>query len=858
MTLHLCRGQRLARALREQLASAALQDGLAAWASPSVFTLEQFFAAIWQRVLSFSDQRRLLSEVQSGQLFRDCVRGVVDARYADAASRRANAMFRSYRRAADWQLTDAELMRHAHSVDQQIFAGVVRDYRARLADNNWLDSAVLAAELTALNWHETEYAGCSVQLHGFISKTPLERALFAALEQAGCSITDGTTPAIPASAALQLQLCDDDQQALIHAGRWAAGRLTDEPTVRLAIVVPDLASDAEGVAARVADGLSPGWQLTGGAADWHVSFGRSLADYPLISVVLDTLKTLGEPLDFAAYSRLLRAPQLYARSALAPLAELELRLRTAPERRYRLSELCERLPENSEAHKALQTLVAIESELAGFREINTPRHWAAELARLIERLLAGRAVALDSEEYQLQNALRALLNDLASLAPVTPRLSGQDALAMLASLAANRVFQVENSGARVDVLGPLEVVGQHYDALWFARLDDQHWPPTVHADAFIGQRLQAERGMPGADVAIDAAFAERLFAAVLATARDCTASSASKIGDVPARPAAMALAAAGEPSSANIAAIDVVRFAVPGAVPAPRICSESAVPLAVDERVRGGAGLLATALESPFLAFVGYRLGAAPLPPAVRGIGSLARGVALHRAAERLRKRPDGSDPAVWRREAAAESLQPLRGHRDRLLHRLLDEEEIRTERILKALDDFDAARPAYRVAAVEAPVDFRAGAITLPLRIDRLDRVGDDWVLIDYKTGQSLRGGVSRSTGLPSELQLAIYALALRQRDPNYQFATLCVVRLHSRGVVAAGLRSGEPIVPGRTISIPDLDAELNRWDDAIRAAAAAIECGDLVLGGNELASADAAPYRPLAGIDADLESSS
>ncbi|MEO1037559.1 MAG: PD-(D/E)XK nuclease family protein [Pseudomonadota bacterium] len=840
----LCRGRSLARSIVERSSRQALIDDRRAWVSPAVFPLDTYLRRAWARFGAFLDGRRLLSDSQARTLFQRAARQVASEVDADGVAEAADALYRSFRLANDWCIPGARLAASADSADQRILAAAAHQYRGELAANGWIDSVELPAALASIDWPARELPAGGFELAGFLNFTPTQERLFAAWRAAGCSVE--ARRAIAPQQQHRWALPADDRTELIAAGRWARALLEVRPATRVAIVVPGLAGDSERATALIADGLQPGWQLDSAQVDWHVSFGKPLGAYPLIAALVRPLVTLLEAVAVTSMSRLLLDGALWPAAAQPALALVERSLRERPERRWRVSELTTSVERTTPAGQVLDALAAVEAELREFGDVNTPQHWAGRLADAGDRLLALRERSIDSIEHQLLNAWRDSLNALANLDAVEPRMSGRRAVTAWQWLLGNTLFQTENTGARVDIVGPLEAIGHRYDALWFARLDEQHWPPVTQASPFIGRGLQSEFGMPGTDLLTDRQFATDLLTTVIAGADEVVTSAAQRIGDLPARPAGLALRRwpVDGPSSTPLALSRFSRREHPDVV----ACVDDDVPLAVEEVPSGGSALLATAAASQTAAFIQHRLGADPLPTMTSGLGARQRGIALHRAAELWhRSELDGLErpPAT---DIARAALASYRGHRDAVLHRLLDAEERRIVEILGGLKRFDEARPAHAIAALEQTFEYRLGGLSLRLRIDRLDRVAGRAVLIDYKSGANLKSVLHKASGLPHELQLAIYGLALRQHQADVDIAALAVLRLHTRGIVASGFAFGDAVLPVKpTASQPT--ALLDAWDQQMQAIGAAFERGELAFDPSEVADPDWFLLRPLVG---------
>ena len=845
--LVLCRSARLARTLRARAAGERLAAGSKAWLSPDIFPIDAYLRRAWERFAVFDRGLRLLSDIESRYVFQRVVADVAPAELAATAVATADALLDAYRLAASWCIDSAQLRAMAYTADERLLASAAVEYDARLSQQGWVDSSMLLRLLVEQPWPRVHLPLSGVELAGFIGLTPAQERLFEHWREHGCEVHRPTAAAI-AHCQPTLTRPDDDTTELLAAGAWARQQLERDPDAAVAIVVPGLATAADRLAATLGDALAPAWQLDPDHVDWHVSFGRPLLEFPLLAAWWRPLAARGEPMSFADLSALLRDPLLLPEPALAEFAVIERQLRDRPERHWRVADLLGFAAAGSTGRQVLDELVAVEAQLRDAPTSASPRDWASRFATLTERIKQLNPLPLTSVQFQLNDAWRDSLNALASLDGVAASMSQASALAAWRRLLRGTLFQTQDTGARVDVLGALEAVGHRYDAIWVTRLDDDHWPPLARANPYINRRLQIERGMPGVDRSRDLAFTDALLAHLLSTAEIGVISAPLRINEVDVRLAPVVRRR--WPDTQEVPMTVRSRYGPRYATDAIAHVDE-AVPIAPDEAVTGGVGVLQATLSSPFRALVGYRLGGMPLPAAVSGFGALNRGQLVHRVAELVYLPVRDGQRMADATDVVASVMQRYRGHGDRVLHRLLDMEERRCTELIEDLVRFDAQRPAFRIGDLERPIELRLGGLTLNLRIDRLDYVGDYAVLVDYKTGSVPVTGMSTDTHLPHELQLAAYALARRQLRPHEQPGVLATVRLHTRGVQANGIAFTPDLVP-LTKQIQPTEsavAVIDRWAATLADLAAQFERGDARVEASEIGADDWFHWRPVAG---------
>ena len=198
--------------------------------------------------------------------------------------------------------------------------------------------------------------------------------------------------------------------------------------------------------------------------------------------------------------------------------------------------------------------------------------------------------------------------------------------------------------------------------------------------------------------------------------------------------------------------------------------SDAVRPVAPEQRarLRGGSGLFKEYAQSPFLAFLKYRLRLKEFPRPAEGLDHRLQGILVHDSLEKVWQRLgdkaalDALDFAGIERLVAQcvdEALQGSEINPQRFGESLMQLEKTRVVALIShwleykekaRLQDFD-------VVALETAMDTQLMGIPLKLRIDRIDRIGDKRLVIDYKTG-SIDGKALNSDSL-TEPQLPICA---------------------------------------------------------------------------------------------------
>ena len=242
---------------------------------------------------------------------------------------------------------------------------------------------------------------------------------------------------------------------------------------------------------------------------------------------------------------------------------------------------------------------------------------------------------------------------------------------------------------------------------------------------------------------------------------------------------------------------------------------------------RGGTHRLETQAQCAFKAFAIYRLGLDQPNEPRDFLNAMERGNALHWIFEQLYRR--FPDPELARKQPP-DVLQTLCGQS---LHRYIHlpdtfiaTEQERLYQLATAFLSLEAERRPFQVLQTEERYVLELGNLSFALRIDRLDKVDDTIVVIDYKTGKVSVGGVQDTLLAP---QLPCYSI-IREDVAGVYYAQL---REDDCKVIGLGKDDGQ-LVEGKNRSIKttvtdvDWEQQRARWAEQLETLAKSIEAGD------------------------------
>ena len=781
---------RLARGLCRVLDEQQLARGFLSWHTPRILPWTAWLHTMLDRCDTASRIPLRIQPHAAALIWERLLREHAEEKLVNPAGLVRQAQ-QTWQRLQDWCVPLEELQRHAGSEDERLFADIAVAYQRHLDGNSWIDHAQLAACVSGLI--ETGRIGAPARIvhAGFDRLTPAAQRLLNALRSIGANVSEA--PSAGRSPPILALPCTDGDAELRAAGRWARQLLQADAAATVAIVCPGLEQNAPRAARLVREGLAPGWQYTGGRHETavNVSYGRRLAEYPLVAVALMWLSWACRGLPTRDVSVLLRTP--FAGSANTDgRCRLEMKLRRMPDRNWRPGNLAAVLGGTEQSADALDWLRRVE-RVAAMESMRSafvsPAVWAARIDQLLQELGWPGEKPLDTAEFQLANRWRDLLNELSRLDIVQPRIDLAEAVLRLSSLAADTIYQPETQSGMIQLLGTLEAAGLEFDNLWVCHLDAQQWPPPAHPLPLVSRALQRKFGMPDATPADTLDFSRRVLERLAGSATNVTFSWPVTDDDL-------------ELEASPLLEHFDVRYGEQGEDPgwyAASLRGRAALDLAAGdavpavrpgEKVGGGAATVQRQVTEPFSAFAYGRLGVRDLQRVESGLPANTRGNIIHRALHHLfLDKPSIRDLAAWsngvdnRIERAVDAaLARHMRFADGVLLRLLAIERRRSRELLRKFIEAELQRQEFEILSVEESVTFLRHGVELDLRVDRIDRLADGTVLIiDYKTG-AVKTLLTKD-GDPKELQLVVYASAI-----DAEIGGLVLINIDSREIVYRG----------------------------------------------------------------------
>ncbi len=784
--------RRLARELRRLYDRKMVMDGHQSWESADILPWEAWLQRCHEQQTVESGQNPTpLTDPQCQLVWQDIVQRDISRHHAAEEplwniEATARAAVGSMRRMREWRISMDDLPPSRHP-DHAGFRRWLRDFNAICEDNAWIDRYRLPDALVALG--AVPGAG-PLLVAGFDQLTTQQQHLLDFLSKRGMAV-DVLSPDQGSSQDIPCHTYASAGDQWRAAAGWAVSHLADDPTIRLAIVVPDLAACRDDILAALTEVLAPDQVPNPGESrdlPFHISLGDPLDAHPLARELMGALEALtGDSMTLEAAEQLLISPVIGGY------------IDEAPARAAAALTLRRRLPWSLDIDDLLSELSSLGCPLLQDRLIRARGRVQtgpaiapiSTLSSIITTMIddlgwPGKDMSLNSDQYQAREAIREQVLQLHSLEQVQGESNLPRAIALLGRALATKTFQPEAPDVSLEVLDIREAAGLRFDHVWFADLTGERWPPAPTPDPFIPVDVQRAAGCPDADVDLANALAARRHGRLAAATDDLVHSRPTHDGDAELIPSPLAGENADAASRPAPTATLALRVHASRAATDP--ASDDSGPPHPGGAVPGGTGLIQRQSVCPRSAFLRDRLGAGDHLFNRPGLDPARRGTLVHRVLDR-----------VWRELGNSETLAQTESDAlDAMISRAINDAGGRDRRVSGCGEKFfhiqqqwllgtlrqwfalERARSAtFEVVAREEKVALQLEALELQFKIDRIDRFSDGSLgLIDYKTGsgQSITDWFDER---PREPQLPLYVLSQAGPEQPVSMVAFARVRL-------------------------------------------------------------------------------
>ena len=756
------------RAARAVLAAYHRQrraEGSAAWPSPDVLSWQSFARQEWER-RKLSDGRLILNTAQEQALWAGIIRasgpksGLVAGLLPGPQRRLARLCMEAHALLSAYapHLLERKA-RRGWAQDAAVFSEWLEEFDAECRAKKLVSMERIAGELTALLGDAPEThpeSRPALILTGFDRLTPAQEKLFAAWGQ-------WSQPATRERANdIQSYVAADQGAELVACARWCRTQLDANPAARLLVVTQD-ARERRGEIERafLREDVSAEWTL-----------GVPLGTVGIVRAAALLLQWLDGSLAENQIDWLFAAPYAGIAQERTALQAFHrgIRRRGLQRPRWTLEAFLSQRPGAALPETwALRMKSAWERLRTEARRPRKPLEWAEFVPELLRETGWPGDEGRTSGEFQAMRRWEQSLEICGSLGFDGRKMAWREFLSELEQTLETTLFAAESEDAPVLIAGPAESAGIRADGVWFLGADEDSWPGRGALNPLLPFEVQRSAKMPHATAQQDRELAQTITERLLRSATVARFSFAHLKDGVEGRDSRLIATIAGE---AEIMPLKLTER-VQSQARTIRFVDAQQIPLLTAEAAAaGGAEVITAQSLCAFQAFARERLDAERWDAAEAGLTAQLRGNLLHevlhrawggaetggiRTPKELKALPDLAAFVAEHVRAGMRVKLPA-GTGERMPLRYLELEERRLTRLVTEWLRYEATRQEFAVEGTELKKAVTIAGLTLEVRLDRVDRLNDDSLLvIDYKTGNV--SPKEWDLPRPEDTQLPLYA---------------------------------------------------------------------------------------------------
>ena len=771
--------------------------GNTAWPTPDVCTWNVWLKNIWSDYEDRSGESvpQLLSASQAKQIWERTIANDVSRQYSDQfeyllwnITATANRAKVAYGLMCSYLIQPSDFDNQI-SQDAEHFLSWLESYQLELRKRDWIDLEALPDRFIDEADAIFESEGARIVFAGFDTWTPQTQLLVKVLIQKGCDIEilNHATGRDPSR--VQKFEFDKTNDEIDTCARWARAVVELNPTVhRVGIVVARLSDVHQRLYQTFSAYLNPDSIMEKRQThelSFHITLGTALGQTPLVVDALNLIELIRPEVDVSVMCAVIQSDRIKgwdeevaARSSLAEKivgiggtgVSIENVLTVIQNNHLN----CRSLARVLNSAQKLRSQMPTHADYA---------YWGSFFMDWMKNCQSekreNRKFGVD--EIQAHKSWGSVLESLAELGFVSSRVDVQTVMAKLGRLVSEVSIQPRARRVPVQIGEMITLAGQSFTHLWMMGMNNQALPGTPRPNPFIPIKIQKSKEIPECSAeTLRKSMTERIDR-LLSGAATVVQSYSATDGKDHFQPSSELSGLQPYGSTHG--------FHLPKYVDYKTLLSKQfgqcesfvdwrAKPLELSadiERFGGGASALRIQSLCPFRGFAEHRLKARRVESRYIGISPILRGSIAHRMFEKLYEEFP-SKTAVLANEGqhyldaaqvhARAAVEEYDSQRVRRLSR--EVAEIEVERLVDLARQWQnlekEKRDDFEVYKREMSVDIEIAGFPFRSKIDRIDKVGDEYLVIDYKTGNCSPGD---AVGIrPRDAQLLIYAYGLHKSE--------------------------------------------------------------------------------------------
>jgi probable DNA repair protein len=430
----------------------------------------------------------------------------------------------------------------------------------------------------------------------------------------------------------------------------------------------------------------------------------------------------------------------------------------------------------------------------------TIRDWIFIVRELLQNANWPRLENINSIQYQAAQSIFAQLDVLANLQNKS-KISFNRALEFIDFNLDQSSFAPQRKASAIQILGLLETTGLTFSHLWVCGMSAANFPSVSQLNPFIPRAIAQKSGLPRSAQDQELEFAQRTLNRWLNVEAELNFSYTRLDKNSPQLPSNLLLDAITPQDGLSADNQKQMPFAADHSLRNPIMVKQDIVLEASDDssgtaitdpHIAGGTTTLKAHASCPFKAYAMFRLKLKQPREAKDFLDAVDRGNSLHKVLENLMRVYDDSNAITKITSAEINKqcglvLKQYRGLPESFIANELD----RISELVKQWLELEKKRNPFKINGVEEKFNLTLEGLTFSIKIDRIDTIDDQNVVIDYKSSSnSVTGAISEPLTDP---QLPAYSLVPKKiagvyfASINNKEVTLDGIALETGKLVAA-----------------------------------------------------------------------
>jgi probable DNA repair protein len=401
-----------------------------------------------------------------------------------------------------------------------------------------------------------------------------------------------------------------------------------------------------------------------------------------------------------------------------------------------------------------------------WKKKRTPSAWIKTFDEYLKSIQSSLLSPKDLYEEGIYEAWNKITETLTSLDNLLDEISIQDMLDILQYYLKKTTHHHQHEGNfKIDILGFHETTYEIYDATWIMNLNEHNWPAPHQYNPFIPIKIQHDGHINTHEKRH--LHATNILDKFTHTSALVTLSYAKKMGEEEIFPSPILYTfISSKPHEdmnfnykKNTFNQDVIEY----------IEDNTSIKIDVEQTVKSGIKLLEAQSICPAWAFYEFRLGAKQLEDDdEENLTTRLRGNLFHKTLEQFWMEYKSSFlvSALSKNELlnkikdiAHKNISTEKKKYPRILPEFFNIEEMRLIHYLENWIQYELKRGDFEVKETEKNIPVHLGYLKFNIKIDRIDEVNQNTIVIDYKSGatKTLNEWFLNAYG---ELQMPFYAL--------------------------------------------------------------------------------------------------